>query len=84
MDRPTEQLLQRILTCVAETGDEQAARLVAEARAEAEAEVKDLLKSAMKASLLRSAADRLEAQSVGPREDPLWEQSGPAPTTSPQ
>src|SRR5690348_4887943 len=61
MDRPTDQLLQRILTSVAEPADEHVAQLIAEARAEAVAEVKDLLKSAMKASLLRTAAARLEA-----------------------
>ena len=60
MDRPTDEILQRLLAAVAAGGDD-AARLVAAARAEAEAEVKDVIKSAMRAVLLRRAVDYLEA-----------------------
>ena len=60
MDRPTDEILQRLLAAVA-AGDDDAARLIESARAEAEAEVKDVIKSAMKAVLLRRAVDYLEA-----------------------
>ena len=60
MERPTDEILQRLLAAVA-AGDVDAARLVDAARAEAEAEVKDVIKSAMKAVLLRRAVDHLDA-----------------------
>jgi hypothetical protein len=62
MERPTDDLLRRILAAASnEAGGRDLRRLVAEARAEAEDEVKGLLKSAIKAALLRAAADQLEA-----------------------
>ena len=60
MDRPTDELVQRLLASVAAGAGDDAARLVDQARAEAEAEVKDLVKSAMKAVLLREAVHQLE------------------------
>src|SRR3954447_15172085 len=63
MDRPTDELIQRMLAALVGTvgTEQQVDRLVGEARAEAEAEVKDLLKGAIKATLLRRAVDRLES-----------------------
>ena len=55
MEELTEQLIQRLLAAATRSSGADARRLVAKARAEAEAEVKDLLKSAMKAVLLRQA-----------------------------
>ena len=62
-ERPTDELLRRMLSAVVRTlaSDEQAGRLVAAAGAEAEAEVKDLLKTAIKAALLERAVARLES-----------------------
>jgi hypothetical protein len=64
-DRPTDDLIQRMLAAVVGTlGSEQHVdRLVAAARAEAEAEVKELLKAAIKATLLQRAVARLESDS---------------------
>jgi len=62
MDRPTDELLRRILAAAATEADAATVqRLVADARAEAEGEVKGLLKSALKAVLLRGVAEQLEA-----------------------
>jgi hypothetical protein len=74
MDRPTDQLVQRLLAALAAGAAGDAARLVAEARAEAEAEVRELVKGAVKAVLLRRAVDHLEAGFIAP--DPAPE---PAP-----
>jgi len=64
MERPTDDLLRRILAAAATEADAaNVERLVAEARKEAEEEVKGLLKSALKAALLRGAAEQLEAAS---------------------
>ncbi|HZN67468.1 MAG TPA: GvpL/GvpF family gas vesicle protein [Tepidisphaeraceae bacterium] len=60
MEELTEQLIQRLLAAATRSSGADARRLVAEARTEAEAEVKDLLKSAMKAVLLRQAVGELE------------------------
>ena len=64
-DRPTDELIQRMLSAVVGTfgGDEHVARLVGAARAEAEAEVKELLKAAVKATLLQRAVAWLESGS---------------------
>src|SRR5688500_12154435 len=87
MDRPTDEILQRLLAAVAAGGDD-AARLVESARAEAEAEVKDVIKSAMKAVLLRLAVDHLEAAqpsevraqgTVAQQTEPLEEPAAPEP-----
>jgi hypothetical protein len=59
MAGPTEELLQRLLTAAAELSAERIDALLREARAEAEAEVRDIVKSAVKAALLRDAVDRL-------------------------
>src|SRR4051812_18802635 len=69
MERPTDDLLRRILAAAATEADAaNVERLVAEARKEAEDEVKGLLKSAMKAALLRGAAEQLDAgSSLRPR-----------------
>jgi hypothetical protein len=73
MDRPADELLRRILTAAAsEVGGPDVQRLVAEARAEAAEEFKGILKSAMKAALLRAAAEQLEPEqlaSVAPGKD---------------
>jgi hypothetical protein len=63
MDRPTDELLQRMLAGVLATygSTEQVDRLLAEARAEAESEVRELLKGAIKATLLQRAVSRLES-----------------------
>jgi hypothetical protein len=65
-DRPTQELLQRMLAAVVATfgGEEQVDRLVEAARAEAEDEVKDVLKAAIKATLLQRAVIRLEGGST--------------------
>src|SRR5258705_11665812 len=67
-DRPTDELIQRMLAAVVGTfgGEERVERLVQAARAEAEAEVKDLLKAAIKATLLQRAATRLESAPEAP------------------
>jgi len=64
-DRPTDELIQRMLSAVVGSfgGEEQVARLVGAARAEAEAEVKELLKAAVKATLLQRAVAWLESGS---------------------
>jgi hypothetical protein len=66
MEELTEQLIQRLLAAATRSSDADARRLVAEARADAEAEVKDLLKSAMKAVLLRQAVGELEGADARP------------------
>src|SRR4051812_1923957 len=62
-DRPTDDLIQRMLSAVVGTfgSERHVDRLVAAARAEAEAEVKELLKAAIKATLLQRAVTRLES-----------------------
>jgi hypothetical protein len=77
MDELTEQLIQRLLAAVTRSSDDDARRLIADARAEAEAEVKDLLKSAVKAVLLRQAVSELERAPGGPAA------AGPAPSPTP-
>ena len=66
MDRPTDELLQRLLAAVAADGGERAGEIVRTARDEAEAEVKELVKSAVKAVLLRNAVAELEAAPTPP------------------
>lgn len=60
MERPTDELVQRLLAAVAAGAGGDASRVVHEARVEAEAEVKELIKSAMKAVLLRRVVGNLE------------------------
>lgn len=61
IDRPSDELLRRILAAVAaDATDARAAELIARARAEAEDEVKSVVKSAVKASLLRQVTAQLE------------------------
>ena len=60
MDGPFDELVQRILGGCARDAGGRAAHVIAEARREAEEEVKALVKSAMKAALLREAASALE------------------------
>jgi hypothetical protein len=58
---PTNDLLRRMLAAIAAaSGHDHIDRLITQARADAEAEVKDLLKSAVKASLLREVVRHLE------------------------
>jgi len=71
MERPTDELVQRLLGALAAGAAGDAARVVAEARAEAEAEVKELVKGAVKAVLLRRAVDHLETGFVTPTEPEL-------------
>jgi len=66
MDRPTDELVQRLLAALAAGAAGDAARLVNEARTEAEAEVKELVKGALKAVLLRRAVDHLEGTASPP------------------
>src|SRR5438105_1934205 len=63
MERPTDDLVQRILAAAADAGG-RARSLVDAARADAEAEVKELLKTALKAALLRQALTELENTDV--------------------
>jgi hypothetical protein len=60
-DRPTDELLRRVLASASALAEADAKRILADARAEAEAEVKELLKSALKAALLDRAAAELES-----------------------
>lgn len=61
-DRPTDDLLRRILAAVAtDDGATDVRRLLDDCRAEAEAEVKAVIKTAMKAALLRRAVEELES-----------------------
>ena len=62
MDRPTDELVQRMLAAVAAGAGGRAETLLRQARDEAEAEVKDLLKTAIKAVLLREAVAELEGR----------------------
>src|SRR5688572_15946841 len=55
MEGPVDELVQRILEACAADARERAARIITEATREAEEEVKALVKSAMKAALLRGA-----------------------------
>src|SRR5687768_16977038 len=81
MDRPTDELLQRLLAAVAAGAGGDVTRLVAEARAEAEAEVKDVIKTAVKAVLLRRAVDQLESGvPAGPDAQPQAPASPPDPS----
>jgi hypothetical protein len=87
MDRPTDELVQRLLAALAAGAAGDAARVVAEARAEAEAEVKELIKGAVKAVLLRRAVDHLETGPGAPPDPepepaPAAEES-PAPDAGP-
>lgn len=82
MNRPTDELVQRLLAAAAAGAEDRAAPLIDEARAEAEAEVKELLKTALKAVLLRRAVDHLEAgQRQAPAAAPI-ESSPPGPSDS--
>src|SRR5688572_6076846 len=73
MERPTDELVQRLLAAAVAAGaGGDAPRLVDEARAEAEAEIKELVKSAMKAVLLRHVVARLE-QLADPHAAPTGE-----------
>src|SRR5688572_6212801 len=60
MPPPSDELLQRIAQSAATWPHARLEQLLREARAEAEAEVKDLLKSAIRTSLLREAAQQLD------------------------
>jgi hypothetical protein len=60
MPPPTDELLQRMAQSAATWPHGRLEQLLREARSEAEAEVKDLLKSAIKAALLREAAEVLD------------------------
>jgi len=78
MDRPTDELLSRMLQAAAALAEGRAAQVVAEARAEAEDEVKAILKSAMKAALLDRAATELESAPAAFAPEPRV----PAPVSS--
>jgi len=82
MDRPTDELLTRVLRSAAALSEERAAELVSEARAEAEAEVKAILKSAMKAAMLDRAAAALESRSASPTVEPAKEEPERADLTA--
>ena len=60
MDRPSDELLERLLAAANGAADERVARLLADASAEAEAEVRHLIKGAMTAAMLRRAVAHLE------------------------
>jgi hypothetical protein len=79
MDRPTDELIQRMLAAAAGTSSDRADALIDQARAEAEAEVKELVKSAMKAVLLRRAVDRLEGRQPPAAARPVEEAPAPVP-----
>lgn len=84
MDELTEQLIQRLLAAATRSSADDAPRLIAEARAEAEAEVKDLLKSALKAVLLRQTVAELERMPGAPAADtppPAATSAEPAPVS---
>src|SRR5687768_10199854 len=78
-DRPTDELLRRVLAAAGALSQADAKRLLADARAEAEAEVKALLKSALKASLLNRAAAELESALNSPEQPEPEHQSEPEP-----
>ena len=82
MERPTDELIQRLLAALTSGAGDDAARVVGQARAEAEAEVRDVIKVAMKAVLLRRAVDQLEGRPVGvpARDDPV--RDTPPPTSA--
>jgi hypothetical protein len=79
MDGPTDELIQRMLAAVAGTSGERVDSLVEQARAEAESEVKELIKSAMKAVLLRRAVHHLEGRQPPATVRPLDPQLVPQP-----
>jgi hypothetical protein len=86
MDRPTDELVQRLLAVLTSGAAGDVARLVDDARAEAEAEVRELIKGAVKAVLLRRAVDHLERDSTEPPE-PGTEPAPPpdgAPASAPR
>jgi hypothetical protein len=68
MERPVDELVQRILGACADDARGRAGRIVSEAIREAEGEVKSLVKSAMKAALLREAAGVLVGGEAAPEE----------------
>jgi len=73
VDRPTDELLGRLLAAADTAADERVARLLAEASAEAEAEVRNLIKGAMTAAMLRRAVAHLEGTpkpSIAPAHEP--------------
>src|SRR5690242_17513116 len=65
-NRPTEELLNRLLAAVAGDADRRTEQLINEAIAEAEAEVKELVRSALTAALLRQAVANFESKSAPP------------------
>src|SRR5690348_9715181 len=82
---PTDQLLRRLLAAAAgEVSVGQVARLLGEARAEAETEVKAVLKSAIKASLLRRATEQIESGTASPPPPPPPPQTSAPASVAPQ
>ena len=82
MDRPTDELVQRLLAAVAAGAGERASSLVLAAREEAEAEVKELLKSAIKAVLLRNVVGELEGNTSAPPAAPQAAAPSPPATAT--
>ncbi len=62
MSGPSDELVERILSAAASISRARVEQIITEATGEAEAEVKALLKSSIKASLLRDAAARLAGE----------------------
>ena len=78
-DRPTDDLVERLLSAAAGVADARAERLIAEATAEAEAEVRAMVKAAVKAALLRSAAAKLGAPDLSAAPETRASQPAPPP-----
>src|SRR5688572_18892069 len=79
-DRPTDDLVERLLSAAAGVADARVERLISDAAAEAEAEVRAMVKAAVKAALLRSAAAKLApADLPEPPEPQAASQETPAP-----
>lgn len=83
MDRPTDELLQRLLEAADGAADDRVARLIAEASAEAEAEVRNLIKSSLTAAMLRRAVAHLEGTPAPPPPPPPSREPAPEPARHP-
>jgi len=66
MDRASDELIQQILAAASKLAPQRVERLVQEATCEAEQEVRALVKSAMKAAMLRQVAEQLQNGPAAP------------------
>src|SRR4051794_1732811 len=84
MDRPGDELIQRLLAAASQRAAERAADVIEAAEADAVAEVRAILKSAMKAALLERATVQLEGPAwTGPIDEAPAAAAAPARADDP-